>query len=295
MLRAEGYLPFSCSLQLKCIWCTTSCKQFWRSLSFFILLIMDILQLMYEINIFTVGVKWLYENNYKRVEQFTNEVEILSKLQHPNLVKLYKCTSRQSRGLLLVYDSTEFRIKKTVKFNTKNAYRQEEIDEIRTESAAFVSRFVATNEYMEGAWDFLQEVKKRKPNANKFLCPCKDCRNMTHCDFQIIYEHLRKSSSDPSSVTGVALWTKAHKRRDGEPVNSQVAETLLELQIYSVLLQNLEVVMRFVRITIPELIVTPLALDIKEQERRREKMISQKLTFKTPHLPSPWILGSGVT
>ncbi|KAL4038173.1 hypothetical protein IC575_001780 [Cucumis melo] len=27
-------------------------------------------------------------------------------------------------------------------FNTKNAYRQEEIDEIRTEWAAFVSRFV---------------------------------------------------------------------------------------------------------------------------------------------------------
>uniref|UniRef100_A0A9I9E4C2 Uncharacterized protein n=1 Tax=Cucumis melo TaxID=3656 RepID=A0A9I9E4C2_CUCME len=29
-----------------------------------------------------------------------------------------------------------------VRFNTKNAYRQEEIDEIRTEWAAFVSRFV---------------------------------------------------------------------------------------------------------------------------------------------------------
>ncbi|KAA0047462.1 gag/pol protein [Cucumis melo var. makuwa] len=35
----------------------------------------------------TVAVKRLCENNYKRVEQFTNEVEILSKLQHPNLVK----------------------------------------------------------------------------------------------------------------------------------------------------------------------------------------------------------------
>uniref|UniRef100_A0A9I9E479 Uncharacterized protein n=1 Tax=Cucumis melo TaxID=3656 RepID=A0A9I9E479_CUCME len=29
-----------------------------------------------------------------------------------------------------------------LQFNTKNAYRQEEIDEIRTEWAAFVSRFV---------------------------------------------------------------------------------------------------------------------------------------------------------
>lgn len=33
-----------------------------------------------------------------------NEVEILSKLQHPNLVKLYGCTSRHSRELLLVYE-----------------------------------------------------------------------------------------------------------------------------------------------------------------------------------------------
>ncbi|TYK18483.1 Plant transposase [Cucumis melo var. makuwa] len=39
-------------------------------------------------------------------------------------------------------------------------------------------------------------------------------------------EEMRKSSSDPSSVTRVALWTKAHKRKDGQPVNSQVADTL---------------------------------------------------------------------
>lgn len=51
-----------------------------------------------------VAVKRLYENNYKRVEQFMNEVEILSRLQHPNLVKLYGCTSRHSRELLLVYE-----------------------------------------------------------------------------------------------------------------------------------------------------------------------------------------------
>lgn len=33
-----------------------------------------------------------------------NEVEILSRLHHPNLVKLYGCTSRHSQGLLLVYE-----------------------------------------------------------------------------------------------------------------------------------------------------------------------------------------------
>ncbi|XP_031404088.1 LEAF RUST 10 DISEASE-RESISTANCE LOCUS RECEPTOR-LIKE PROTEIN KINASE-like 1.2 isoform X5 [Punica granatum] len=51
-----------------------------------------------------VAVKRLYENNYKRVEQFMNEVEILARLRHPNLVILYGCTSRQSHRLLLVYE-----------------------------------------------------------------------------------------------------------------------------------------------------------------------------------------------
>nr|CAB3472303.1 unnamed protein product [Digitaria exilis] len=47
----------------------------------------------------------LYKNSYKSVEQFQNEVEILSRLRHPNLVTLYGCTSpRSSRDLLLVYE-----------------------------------------------------------------------------------------------------------------------------------------------------------------------------------------------
>ncbi|KAL6295093.1 hypothetical protein ACE6H2_003235 [Prunus campanulata] len=51
-----------------------------------------------------VAVKRLYEHNYKRVEQFMNEIEILTRLRHPNLVSLYGCTSRHSRELLLVYE-----------------------------------------------------------------------------------------------------------------------------------------------------------------------------------------------
>ncbi|XP_047319154.1 LEAF RUST 10 DISEASE-RESISTANCE LOCUS RECEPTOR-LIKE PROTEIN KINASE-like 1.4 [Impatiens glandulifera] len=51
-----------------------------------------------------VAVKRLYENNFKSVEQFMNEVEILTRLRHHNLVTLYGCTSKTSRGLLLVYE-----------------------------------------------------------------------------------------------------------------------------------------------------------------------------------------------
>ncbi|KAJ4841505.1 hypothetical protein Tsubulata_033675, partial [Turnera subulata] len=51
-----------------------------------------------------VAVKRLYENNYKRVGQFMNEVDILTRLRHPHLVSLYGCTSRSSRELLLVYE-----------------------------------------------------------------------------------------------------------------------------------------------------------------------------------------------
>jgi hypothetical protein len=40
-----------------------------------------------------VAVKRLYKNSYKGVEQFANEVDILSCLRHPNLVAFYGCTS----------------------------------------------------------------------------------------------------------------------------------------------------------------------------------------------------------
>ncbi|KAM0032449.1 putative protein kinase RLK-Pelle-WAK-LRK10L-1 family [Helianthus debilis subsp. tardiflorus] len=51
-----------------------------------------------------VAVKRLYENNFKRMEQFMNEVKILTGLDHDHLVKLYGCTSKRSRELLLVYE-----------------------------------------------------------------------------------------------------------------------------------------------------------------------------------------------
>ncbi|XP_078170519.1 LEAF RUST 10 DISEASE-RESISTANCE LOCUS RECEPTOR-LIKE PROTEIN KINASE-like 1.1 [Carex rostrata] len=52
----------------------------------------------------TIAVKRLYKNNYKSTEQFMNEVDILSRLHHPNLVTLFGCTARSSRELLLVFE-----------------------------------------------------------------------------------------------------------------------------------------------------------------------------------------------
>ncbi|XP_019426536.1 PREDICTED: LEAF RUST 10 DISEASE-RESISTANCE LOCUS RECEPTOR-LIKE PROTEIN KINASE-like 1.1 isoform X2 [Lupinus angustifolius] len=51
-----------------------------------------------------VAIKRLYQHNYRRVEQFMNEVKILARLRHTNLVSLYGCTSKHSLELLLVYE-----------------------------------------------------------------------------------------------------------------------------------------------------------------------------------------------
>ncbi|XP_056165168.1 LEAF RUST 10 DISEASE-RESISTANCE LOCUS RECEPTOR-LIKE PROTEIN KINASE-like 1.2 isoform X2 [Syzygium oleosum] len=51
-----------------------------------------------------VAVKRLNQHSHLRVKQFMNEVEILTRLRHKNLVLLYGCTSRHSHELLLVYE-----------------------------------------------------------------------------------------------------------------------------------------------------------------------------------------------
>eukprot|EP01018_Ginkgo_biloba_P028247 Gb_14194 [translate_table: standard] len=53
----------------------------------------------------TVAVKRLYQDNSRRVQQFNNEVQILSSLHHPNLVRLFGWAFwRKSGELLLVYE-----------------------------------------------------------------------------------------------------------------------------------------------------------------------------------------------
>ncbi|XP_039040018.1 LEAF RUST 10 DISEASE-RESISTANCE LOCUS RECEPTOR-LIKE PROTEIN KINASE-like 1.1 [Hibiscus syriacus] len=51
-----------------------------------------------------VAINRICQHNFKRHQQFINEVEILTRLSHKNLVSLHGCTSRCSRELLLVYE-----------------------------------------------------------------------------------------------------------------------------------------------------------------------------------------------
>ncbi|KOM28521.1 hypothetical protein LR48_Vigan549s007600 [Vigna angularis] len=52
----------------------------------------------------TVAVKRHNESNSRLIMQFMNEVQILARLRHKNLVTLFGCTSKRSRELLLVYE-----------------------------------------------------------------------------------------------------------------------------------------------------------------------------------------------
>lgn len=51
-----------------------------------------------------VAIKCLHQNTLRRVQQFRNEIEILNRLRHRNLVTLYGCSTRDSPKLLLVYE-----------------------------------------------------------------------------------------------------------------------------------------------------------------------------------------------
>eukprot|EP00250_Pteridium_aquilinum_P022343 c25356_g2_i2 orf=586-1632(+) len=51
-----------------------------------------------------VAIKRLHQDNYRRMEHFYNEIKVLSRLSHPNLVKLYGFCCEDERELLLVFE-----------------------------------------------------------------------------------------------------------------------------------------------------------------------------------------------
>ena len=51
---------------------------------------------------------------------------------------------------------------------------------------------------MKGAWEFIEKVKKDVTYVDLIMCPCKDCRDMSHQSFDIVYEHLVIKGMDPT-------------------------------------------------------------------------------------------------
>ncbi|KAL4023081.1 hypothetical protein IC575_016829 [Cucumis melo] len=70
-----------------------------------------------------------------------------------------------------------------VKFNTKNAYGQEEIDEIRTEWAAFVSRFVSILE----VWKILYGSVEKFLYGSVEKCACILVLDLMHCRCLLLF------------------------------------------------------------------------------------------------------------
>ena len=63
----------------------------------------------------------------------------------------------------------------------------------------FIYRLTA--EYMQSAQKFVKTVEKNFGYPEKLLCPCKECRNLSHQCGNIVYEHLVINGIDPTYTT----------------------------------------------------------------------------------------------
>ncbi|TYK00394.1 Plant transposase [Cucumis melo var. makuwa] len=76
--------------------------------------------------------------------------------------------------------------------------------------------------YKEILWTSIQAESAKFKSMKKRQLP----HTCSRKGYARLVEDMKKNSTDSSSVTRVALWTKAHRKKDGTPVNSEVAETL---------------------------------------------------------------------
>ena len=54
---------------------------------------------------------------------------------------------------------------------------------------------------MQAASNFVNLAKRNVGNVDKILCPCKDCRNLSHHLVETIYEHLIFKGMDLTYTT----------------------------------------------------------------------------------------------
>lgn len=54
------------------------------------------------------------------------------------------------------------------------------------------------------------------------------------CSITNIFCYQKKNSADPSSVSRVKVWIKAHTKKDGSAINTKVSETIVSRTSYIV-------------------------------------------------------------
>ena len=54
---------------------------------------------------------------------------------------------------------------------------------------------------MTASWNFVNEARKNAGYPQKMLCPCRDCRNLSHQYPELVYDHLVIRGMDPTYTT----------------------------------------------------------------------------------------------
>ncbi|CAI9752982.1 unnamed protein product [Fraxinus pennsylvanica] len=119
-----------------------------------------------------VAVKRLYENNFKRVEQFMNEVEILTRLRHQNLVTFFGVVLIELISSLQAVDTNRQRHDVNLANMAVNKIQNQTLHELIDSSLGFetnnVVRRMATL-VAELAFRCLQQERDMRPSMEEVL------------------------------------------------------------------------------------------------------------------------------
>ncbi|KAJ6687783.1 LEAF RUST 10 DISEASE-RESISTANCE LOCUS RECEPTOR-LIKE PROTEIN KINASE-LIKE 1.2 [Salix koriyanagi] len=115
-----------------------------------------------------VAVKRLYDNNYKMLEQFLNEVDILTRLRHQNLVLLHQHEINLSTMAInkIQNNSLNELVDPSLGFESDHAAR-EMISEVAGLSFQCLQRAKELRPSMEKVVEILKEIQSRDYNAER--------------------------------------------------------------------------------------------------------------------------------
>ncbi|KAI4357771.1 hypothetical protein L6164_001698 [Bauhinia variegata] len=154
-----------------------------------------------------VAVKRLYEHNYKRVQQFVTEIEILTRLRHRNLVTLYGCTSLDITRIRDEINLANLALKKI-----RNSALSELVDpSLGFESDDEVRRMIVS--VAELAFQCLQMDRELRPSMGQVLSELERIENGTH-----ELEHLEEEDLHEIQISN----SKVHLPPSLSPENDEV-------------------------------------------------------------------------